>query len=166
MKNANGVAALEPKRNPLSDLTNTNSNPSKPQSLLSSSSSSATNTTRELDLISVSGTVGLNVSEPISSFCSRIHALNEKKRNAKKAIANPKTSTVRDKNDGVELGSLDLTNARPRVLTVRCRKKRREQDVSNDPQMQDYIVKQKAYFKEIDEFELAEEEVESVHELD
>uniref|UniRef100_A0A0R0EUX2 Uncharacterized protein n=1 Tax=Glycine max TaxID=3847 RepID=A0A0R0EUX2_SOYBN len=114
MKNANGVAALEPKRNPLSDLTNTNSNPSKPQSLLSSSSSSATNTTR--------GTVGLNVSEPISSFCSRIHALNEKKRNAKKAIANPKTSTVRDKNDGVELGSLDLTNARPRVLTVRCRK--------------------------------------------
>ncbi|KAG4923236.1 hypothetical protein AAZX31_18G021400 [Glycine max] len=158
MKNANGVAALEPKRNPLSDLTNTNSNPSKPQSLLSSSSSSATNTTR--------GTVGLNVSEPISSFCSRIHALNEKKRNAKKAIANPKTSTVRDKNDGVELGSLDLTNARPRVLTVRCRKKRREQDVSNDPQMQDYIVKQKAYFKEIDEFELAEEEVESVHELD
>ncbi|KAH1152826.1 hypothetical protein AAZX31_18G021400 [Glycine max] len=156
MKNANGVAALEPKRNPLSDLTNTNSNPSKPQSLLSSSSSSATNTTR----------VGLNVSEPISSFCSRIHALNEKKRNAKKAIANPKTSTVRDKNDGVELGSLDLTNARPRVLTVRCRKKRREQDVSNDPQMQDYIVKQKAYFKEIDEFELAEEEVESVHELD
>jgi len=44
--------------------------------------------------------------------------------------------------------------------------KRREQDVSNDPQMQDYIVKQKAYFKEIDEFELAEEEVESVHELD
>ncbi|KHN31327.1 uncharacterized protein LOC114395894 [Glycine soja] len=158
MKNANGVAALEPKRNPLSDLTNTNSNPSKPQSLLSSSSSSATNTTR--------GTVGLNVSEPISSFCSRIHALNEKKRNAKKAIANPKTSTVRDKNDGVELGSLDLTNARPRVLTVRCRKKRREQDVSNDPQMQDYIVKQKAYFKEIDEFELAEEEVEYVHELD
>lgn len=38
--------------------------------------------------------------------------------------------------------------------------------MSNDAQLQDYIEKQKAYFKEIDEFELPEEVVESVQELD
>jgi len=41
-----------------------------------------------------------------------------------------------------------------------------KEDVSKDAQLQDYIEKQKAYFKEVDEFELPEEEVESVHELD
>lgn len=41
-----------------------------------------------------------------------------------------------------------------------------EQDVLKDPQLQDFIEKQKAYFKAIDEFELPEEEVESVDELD
>ena len=35
-----------------------------------------------------------------------------------------------------------------------------------DPALQDYIKKQKAYFKEIDEFELPEEEVGSDEELD
>ncbi|XP_020237228.1 uncharacterized protein LOC109816573 [Cajanus cajan] len=156
MKNAK---ALERRRNPLSDLTN--SNPSKPNPLPSSSSSSSTfNTTR--------GTVGLHVSEPISAFCNRIHTLNEKKRKIKKTMTNPKFSTIRDKSDGVELEGLDLPKAS--LLTVRCRKKRRavsnEQDVSKDAQLQDYIEKQNAYFKEIDEFELPEEEVESVNELD
>ncbi|TKY47609.1 hypothetical protein E2542_SST29669 [Spatholobus suberectus] len=154
MKNANGA---ERRRNPLSDLTN--SNPTKPNPLPSSSSSAST--TR-------CGTVGVDVSEPISVFCSRIHTLNEKKRNTKKAMANPKISDIRDKNDGVELEGSDLPKAR--LLTVRCRKKRRaasnEQDVSKDAQLQDYIEKQKAYFKEIDEFKLPEEEVESVDDLD
>lgn len=42
----------------------------------------------------------------------------------------------------------------------------REQDTSKDAQLQDYIEKQNAYFKEIDEFKLPEEEVESVYDLD
>ncbi|RDX97162.1 hypothetical protein CR513_20104, partial [Mucuna pruriens] len=155
MKNAN---ALERRRNPLSDLTN--SNPNKPNPLPSSSSSAFNTTPR--------GTVGVDVSEPISVFCSRIQTLSEKKRNTKKATANPKMSNIRDKSDGVELEGLDLPRAR--LLTVPCRKNQRavssKQDVSKDAQLQDYIEKQKAYFKEIDEFKLSEEEVESVDELD
>ncbi|KAL9332665.1 hypothetical protein ACSQ67_002275 [Phaseolus vulgaris] len=150
MENASGG---ERKRKALSDLTNSNALPSN-------SSSSPINSTR--------GTAGLDVSEPISAFCSRIHTLNEKKRNAKKAIANSKIPTIRDKSDGVELEGLGLPKAR--VLRVSCRKRKRavsyKEDVSKDAQLQDYIEKQKAYFKEVDEFELPEEEVESVHELD
>ncbi|AES71278.1 hypothetical protein MtrunA17_Chr3g0114441 [Medicago truncatula] len=48
-------------------------------------------------------------------------------------------------------------------LTVRCKKKQR--GVPNEQvEFQDFIEKQKAYYKEIDEFELEEEEVESVDE--
>ncbi|XP_047151520.1 uncharacterized protein LOC124823372 [Vigna umbellata] len=151
MKNADG---RERKRKPLSDLTISN--------LLPSSSSSFSIDARR-------GTVvGLDVSEPISAFCTRIHTLNEKKRNAKKAIANSKISKIRDKSDEVELEGLGLPKAR--ILTVSCKKKKRavsyEEDVSKDAQLQDYIEKQNAYFKEVDQFELPEEEVESVHELD
>ncbi|KAL2332810.1 hypothetical protein Fmac_014023 [Flemingia macrophylla] len=149
MKGENG---LERRRNPLSDVTN-----SKPNPLPPSSSSS------------IRATLGVDASEPISAFCNRIHILNEKKRNIKKAMANPKLYTIRDKTDGAtEHQGLDLPKAS--LLTARCRKKPRavsnEQDVSKDAQLQDYIEKQNAYFKEIDEFELPEEEVESVNELD
>ena len=41
-----------------------------------------------------------------------------------------------------------------------------QQDKSKDAQLQDFIEKQKAYFKEIDEFKLSEEEVESIDELE
>ncbi|KAK7387491.1 hypothetical protein VNO78_28341 [Psophocarpus tetragonolobus] len=154
MEKANSVKR---RRNPLSDLTN--SNPTKSNPLPSSSSSSINSTC---------GTVGLDAYEPISAFCNRMHTLNQKKRNTKKAIANPNFSTIPNKNDGVELEGLDLPKAR--LLTGRCQKKRRavsyEQNVSKDAQLQDYIEKQRAYYKEIDEFELPEEEVESVRELD
>ncbi|CAL0307563.1 unnamed protein product [Lupinus luteus] len=56
------------------------------------------------------------------------------------------------------------------ALTVPLRKKHRsvssEQDVLKDPVLQDFIKKQRAYFKAIDEFKLSEEEVESGDELD
>lgn len=41
-----------------------------------------------------------------------------------------------------------------------------EQDLFKDPQLQDFIEQQKAYFKMIDEYKLPEEEVESSDELD
>ncbi|KAL5076651.1 hypothetical protein RYX36_015635 [Vicia faba] len=51
------------------------------------------------------------------------------------------------------------TEPLPSALTVRCKKKQRV--VSNEQEeLEDYIEKQKAYFKQIDEYELEEEEVE------
>ncbi|KAK7305948.1 hypothetical protein VNO77_43861 [Canavalia gladiata] len=154
LKNAN---AAERRRNPLSDRTN--SNPTQLNSTLPSSSSNSTKRTR-------CGATGVHVSEPISVFCSRIHTLNANKKNKNQAMANPKFSNIRNKRDAVE--DLDVPEAKP--LTVPCRKKQRavhyEQDMSEDAQLQDFIEKQKAYFKEIDEFKLTEEEVKSVDELD
>lgn len=48
----------------------------------------------ECDFISILFTVGLNVPKPILAFYSQIHTSNEKKKNAKKEIANPKISTI------------------------------------------------------------------------
>ncbi|XP_012571358.1 uncharacterized protein [Cicer arietinum] len=112
------------KRNPLSDLTNSNPLPS---SSISSSSLQCVN------------------SIPSS------HIFHN---NQTKALPTPpKTSNIR----------LNLTDAKP--LTVRCRKKQRVMSSEQDD-LFDFIEKQKAYFKEIDEFELAEEEVESINELE
>ncbi|XP_004515411.1 uncharacterized protein [Cicer arietinum] len=73
-----------------------------------------------------------------------------------------KVSNTSEKNDGVEGANLPKVKA----MTVPCRKKHRakssKQDVFKDPILQDYIEKQNAYFKMIDEFELSEEEVETV----
>ncbi|CAL0317612.1 unnamed protein product [Lupinus luteus] len=68
-------------------------------------------------------------------------------------------------------GRVDGANVpKTKALTVPSRKKRRsvssEQDVLKDPELQEFIKKQRAYFKAIDEFELSEEEVESGDELD
>ncbi|KAK7311168.1 hypothetical protein RJT34_09127 [Clitoria ternatea] len=147
LKNAK---AGRPARIPLSNRTN--SNPTSPSSC---------------------GSIGPHLSEPISAFCNRIHTLNERTKNKKNAVTSsvtaspiPKISNVRDKSDGVE--GLNMPKTKP--LTVPGRKKRcvasYEQDVSKDSQLQDYIDKQNAYFREIDEFELSEEEVESIDELD
>ncbi|GAU36168.1 hypothetical protein TSUD_274460, partial [Trifolium subterraneum] len=46
-------------------------------------------------------------------------------------------------------------------LTVRCRKKQHVVSTEEE-ELQDFIEKQKAYYKEIDEFQLEEEEVESI----
>lgn len=40
------------------------------------------------------------------------------------------------------------------------------EDMFKDPLLQEFIEKQKAYFKAVDEFELPEEEVESDDQLD
>ncbi|KAE9614969.1 hypothetical protein Lal_00048340 [Lupinus albus] len=68
-------------------------------------------------------------------------------------------------------GRVEGENAPKAVaLTIPLRKKHRsvssEQDVLKDPVLQDFIQKQRAYFKAIDEFKLSEEEVESGDELD
>ncbi|XP_061375059.1 uncharacterized protein LOC133317235 [Gastrolobium bilobum] len=146
----NGKAA-DRRRNPLSDRTNSNT-------LSSSSSSSSFNkplTKRDSSLIE---------SFLISVFYSRRDTSNKKK-----AVANPisgkpisKISNIAVKSDGVEV--LDLQKIKP--LRVPCRKKLHEKDASKDAQLQDFIEKQKAYFEEIDEFKLSEEEVESIYELD
>ncbi|KAJ1394124.1 hypothetical protein SESBI_34427 [Sesbania bispinosa] len=176
LKNAN---AAERRRNPLSDRTN--SNPTGPNPLPSSSSCSSSAFKKPVTVTKY----GADVSGPISSV--RKHTSDERKKNQKKAVLIPRISNIRDKIDGVE--GLDLPKAKP--LTVYYRKrlifseivsihvysvqdgsaKQRvvsnyEQDVSKDAQLQDFIKKQNAYFKEVDEYKLAEEEVESIDELD
>lgn len=63
-----------------------------------------------------------------------------------------KLSDTREKND--EFEGVNLPKAK--ALTVprtKCALSS-EKDMFKDPQVQDFIEKQKAYFKEIDEFEL------------
>lgn len=78
---------------------------------------------------------------------------------------NLKISDTRKKNDEFEGANLPKAKA----LTAPPRKKQRampsEKDVFKDPKLQAFIEERKAYFKEIDDFEL-QVEVESGNELD
>ncbi|XP_020208022.1 uncharacterized protein LOC109792972 [Cajanus cajan] len=153
-----------------------------PTSSPSSSSSSALNkpktissTTTNLDTVTnptslspptpsttpLHGTVDVEASEPISVVYSRRTCSRKRRRDKGKAVAVPesrtpnfKLSNTREKND--EFEGVNLPKAK--ALTVPRTKKQRalssEKDMFKDPQVQDFIEKQKAYFKEIDEFEL------------
>ncbi|XP_061351773.1 uncharacterized protein LOC133296737 [Gastrolobium bilobum] len=184
------------RRNPLSDCTNTYSssvplkpnkpNPSssafnKPSPKLTSATNVPTNldnasnpsspplpilSTPSLKTPSLKGNVDPEASKPISILYSRRCSSNKRKYKGK-AVAIPvcstpimKISDTREKSDGVEGANLRKSKA----LTVPCIKKQRA--VFTDPPLQDFIKEQKAYFKEIDEFELLEEEVKSIDELD
>ncbi|GAU29442.1 hypothetical protein TSUD_150120 [Trifolium subterraneum] len=109
------------KRNPLSDLTNSNH--------FSSSSVSSSATIHPIK----NNTSIIRRNHPIDVKPSTVHS----GKNQKKAL---------------EL---------PTPLTVRCRKKQRVLSTEEE-ELQDFIQKQKAYYKEIDEFQLEEEEVESI----
>ncbi|KAK4273766.1 hypothetical protein QN277_017099 [Acacia crassicarpa] len=78
----------------------------------------------------------------------------------------PKVSSSREQNLEVE----GLNRRKAKALTAPCRKKRctvaSKQDEFQHAMPQDFIEKQQAYFKEIDNFELPVEEVQSVDELD
>ncbi|BAT81057.1 hypothetical protein LR48_Vigan07g055100 [Vigna angularis] len=115
----------------------------------------------------------VEASEPVQSI-SVVYSLrrssNKRKKDKGKAVAVPvsttpnlKISDSREKND--EFEGLNLSKAK--ALTFPRAKKQRtlssEKDAVKDHQLQEYIEKQNAYFKEIDEFEL---EVESGEELD
>ncbi|WJX38540.1 hypothetical protein P8452_26190 [Trifolium repens] len=117
------------KRNPLSDLTNSNHFSS------SSVSSSATILPIKNNPINTS-----NILRSQTSF----NPIDVK----------PSTTVRSGKNQKKAL-------ALPTPLTVRCRKKQRVVSIEQE-ELQDFIEKQKAYYKEIDAFELEEEEVESI----
>ncbi|QHN91474.1 hypothetical protein HN51_049857 [Arachis hypogaea] len=115
--------------------------------------------------------VDLEDFEPISVTYSRRSAPNKRKDKGK-ALAFPDISTpilklsdTRPKTDDGKSANLPKAKA----LTVPLRKKQRttsSEDMLKDSELQDYIEKQKAYFKMIDEFELMEEEVETDDEPD
>ncbi|KAK7300458.1 hypothetical protein RJT34_11302 [Clitoria ternatea] len=182
------------RRKPLSDLTNTSSSSvppkphkSNPSSALNKSPSKCISATANLDnnalnpssplrpilsMPSPKGIVDVEGSEPISIVYGQRRSLNKRKKDKGKGVADLmssapvlKISSNREKNDGVE----GENQGKAKAMTVPCRKKQRAvsvEDAFKDPSLQDFIEKQKAYFKMIDEFELAEEEVESIHELD
>ncbi|XP_058781910.1 uncharacterized protein LOC131656167 [Vicia villosa] len=98
-----------------------------------------------------------HLSSSSVSSSATIEPIKKNQINIRKTCLTPlhdvKPSTVhRTKNQ-------NNTVALPTTLTVRCKKKQRV--VSNEQEdLEDYIEKQKAYFKQIDEYELEEEEVE------
>ncbi|CAJ2644168.1 hypothetical protein L195_g040725 [Trifolium pratense] len=121
------------KRNPLSDLTNSNH--------FSSSSVSSSATIHPIK----------NTPNKTSTIRRNHSPLSQTNFN----LIDVKPSTLRcGKNQKKAL-------ALPTPLTVRCRKKQRVVS-TEEVELQDFIQKQKAYYKEIDEFQLEEEEVESI----
>ncbi|KAK4273767.1 hypothetical protein QN277_017099 [Acacia crassicarpa] len=113
-----------------------------------------------------------DISEPISVVYSR-RRISEQRKGKEKEVAvpfsitpMPKVSSSREQNLEVE----GLNRRKAKALTAPCRKKRctvaSKQDEFQHAMPQDFIEKQQAYFKEIDNFELPVEEVQSVDELD
>ncbi|KAG4953245.1 hypothetical protein AAZX31_14G052000 [Glycine max] len=177
-----------PRRKPLSDRTNTSSPsavPLKPLKTKTPSSAPAKCTATNLDSApnptspspslktpspSLHEIVDVEASEPITVVYSRRRSSNKRKKDKGKAVAVPFTTTpnfkishtcdTEDEFEGVNL-------PKAKAMTVPRTKKQRalssEKDEFKDHQLQEFIQKQKAYFKEIDEFEL---EVESGDELD
>ncbi|MED6156051.1 hypothetical protein PIB30_011251 [Stylosanthes scabra] len=157
------------------------SSTSKPRSNKPSSRASSTNASTNLESASSNPTVAPpppptpsspKPSSPPVTYSRRSAPSKSKRKEKGKALAFPDISTPilklsdtsRQKIDGAE--SATLTKAK--ALTVPLRKKQRtvpSEDTSK-AELQDYIEKQKAYFKMIDEFELEEEEVETVDEQD
>ncbi|KAH1062122.1 hypothetical protein AAZX31_02G243500 [Glycine max] len=114
--------------------------------------------------------VDVEASEPITVVYSRRRSSNKRKRDKGKAVAVPFTTTPNfkishtcEKDDEFEGANLPKAKA----MTVPRTKKQcalsSEKDELKNHQLQEFIEKQKAYFKEIDEFKL---EVESGDELD
>ncbi|KAL4350016.1 hypothetical protein HN51_031111 [Arachis hypogaea] len=107
----------------------------------------------------------LPLPPPPPALCSGTH---ERRNNHNKEVTNPQqnVSNIRGGSDEVE--ALDLLE--DKHSTVPCRKKQRcmsnQQKKSKNSQLQDFIEKQNAYYKEVDDFVLSVEEVESIHELE
>ncbi|KAI4306922.1 hypothetical protein L6164_030162 [Bauhinia variegata] len=142
-------------------------NASSPSSL---SLSDVATPSRPPKSFSLSGSVERETFEPITVY-SRRKTSDKKKRKGKTATVpfsgRPMPEIVNNcsvKSNDVE--GVDL----PKPLKVPCKKRQRvkssKQDVPKNRLLEDFIKEQRAYFDEIDKFELQEEEVESVYELD
>ncbi|XP_057742095.1 uncharacterized protein LOC130960668 isoform X1 [Arachis stenosperma] len=117
--------------------------------------------------------VDLEDFEPISVTYGRRSAPNKRKDKGK-ALAFPDISTpilkLSDTSSPKTDGGKSANLPKAKALTSPLRKKQRttssehttsSEDTFKDSELQDYIEKQKAYFKMIDEFETMEEEVET-----
>ncbi|KAL1307939.1 pectinesterase inhibitor 10-like isoform X4 [Arachis ipaensis] len=168
------INLIKPKPKPKSKPPSSTS--SKPRLNKPSSRASSTNAATNLQSTSSNPAVAPPPpSSPITSSppvtYSRRSAPNKRKDKGK-ALAFPDISTpilklsdTRPKTDDGKSANLPKAKA----LTVPLRKKQRttsSEDMLKDSELQDYIEKQKAYFKMIDEFELMEEEVETDDEPD
>ncbi|KAH1062123.1 hypothetical protein GLYMA_02G259600v4 [Glycine max] len=170
------------RRKPFSDRTNTCSPslvPLKPHKTITNPSSSAPakcNTAATITTTTTTTTNLHNSPNPPSPspsplvVYSRRRSSNKRKRDKGKAVAVPFTTTPNfkishtcEKDDEFEGANLPKAKA----MTVPRTKKQcalsSEKDELKNHQLQEFIEKQKAYFKEIDEFKL---EVESGDELD
>ncbi|CAJ1971079.1 unnamed protein product [Sphenostylis stenocarpa] len=130
-------------------------------------------TPSSIQIVDAESSDDVETSEPVQAISvvySRRRSSNKRQKDKGKAVAIPVSSTPnfkisgsREQNDEFEGVNPSKANA----LTFPRAKKQRtlssEKDASKDQQLQEYIKKQNAYFKEIDEFDL---EVESGEELD
>ncbi|KAI4306523.1 hypothetical protein L6164_029794 [Bauhinia variegata] len=151
----------------LSSSSNGSQNASNPSAL---SLSVVSTPSRPAKSSSPSGTVESGTFEPVTVYCRR--KCSDKKKRKGRAATGPLSGTTMpkivnnrwEKSNGIE--GVDP----PKPLKLPCKKRQRvkssEQDVSKNGSLKDFIKEQRAYFDEIDKFELQEEEVESVYELD
>ncbi|KAK7385803.1 hypothetical protein VNO78_31675 [Psophocarpus tetragonolobus] len=160
-----------PGRKPLSDRTNISpsvplkANPSSaPAKLTTNFDDSPNPTSPSTPSLNTPSLPDLQGYEPISIVYSGRRSSTKRKQDKGKAVAVPvitspnfNISHTRQKND--EFEGLNLPKAK--AMTVPRTKKQRtlssEKDAFRDRELQEYIEKQKAYFKEIDDFELQEE---------
>ncbi|OIW16216.1 hypothetical protein TanjilG_18931 [Lupinus angustifolius] len=141
-----------------STILDTPSNPNSPPSPILS--------TPPLKSSSLRGTGDFSIK-----YSLRRHSNQRKDKGNAVAIPLSRTPNLNISNSWETSDSVEGENVPKAItLTVPLRKKHRsvssEQDVLKDPVLQDFIKKQRAYFKAIDEFKLSEEEVESGDELD
>ncbi|KAK3229934.1 hypothetical protein Dsin_001815 [Dipteronia sinensis] len=147
-----GKTVIKSNSKPGSTSDTTNENDSESAAANPSSSAVVASTPRKSPL--VSGTNEHDVVEPCSVY-SRRRTSNRRKSKGKEVVSSPAISTVATRDNKKE----DKVTGLPKSSTVRQKKKKEDDPVYDIPQ--DFIEKQRAYFAEVDSFELSEEEVDA-----
>ncbi|KAK1571776.1 hypothetical protein Q3G72_022839 [Acer saccharum] len=147
-----GKTVIKSNSKPGSTSTTTNENDSGSAAANPSSSAVVASTPRKSLL--VSGTKEHEIVEPCSVY-SRRRTSDRRKSKGKEVVSSPAISNIATRDNNKE----DKVTGPPKSSTVRQKKKKEDDTVYDLPQ--DFIEKQRAYFAEVDSFELSEEEVDA-----
>ncbi|KAH7548264.1 hypothetical protein ACOSQ2_032696 [Xanthoceras sorbifolium] len=151
-----GITVINSNSKPCSTATTTtNENGSESAAANPSSSIVVASTPRKSSL--VSGTGEHEVVEPCSVYSRRT---DKRKSKGKEVVGSPAISINATGDNNKE----DKVTGPPKSSTVHHKKKKKDDPMHAMPQ--DFIEKQRAYFAEIDAFELPEEEVETIDQLE
>ncbi|KAI9157336.1 hypothetical protein LWI28_020831 [Acer negundo] len=147
-----GKTVIKSSSKPGSTSTTTNENDSGSAAANPSSSAVVASTPRKSPL--VSGTNEHEIVEPCSVY-SRRRTSDRRKSKGKEVVSSPAISNIATRDNKKE----DKVTGPPKSSAVRQKKKKEDDPVYVIPR--DFIEKQRAYFAEVDSFELSEEEVDA-----